>query len=290
MKGFIKICTIFIIMIVFLIPKSYCDVGSFESYSGGGGDSYSSSHRDYRTSKDNKTANARPATEFEKISIACISVLIIIGFIVVIVIDIKSDKELRETLRNIKTPEQIAKEIKEKDELFNEEEILAWAKDLFVKLQQAWTKRDWNEIRPFETNELFELHKNQLQGYIDNGTVNVMDRICINYARLFSYNIIGEKEYLTIEINSRMKDYIIDEKTRKVVKGNTYTEYKNTYRLRFERKLGVKTKEGTMKLNTVECPKCGAPLDITLAGKCNYCNSIVTTGEYNWCLAELDRV
>ena len=45
-----------------------------------------------------------------------------------------------------------------------------------------------------------------------------------------------------------------------------------------------------MKLNTVECPKCGAPLDITLAGKCNYCNSIVTTGEYNWCLAELDRV
>ena len=43
----------------------------------------------------------------------------------------------------------------------------------------AWTACDWEVIRTFETKELFEQHKAQLQGYIDNHTVNVMDRICV---------------------------------------------------------------------------------------------------------------
>ena len=35
----------------------------------------------------------------------------------------------------------------------------AFAKTTFIKLQNAWTARDWKIIRPFESNELFEQHK-----------------------------------------------------------------------------------------------------------------------------------
>ena len=76
-----------------------------------------------------------------------------------------------------KSEQQIEGEIKAHDELFNKDEIIAWSKTLFVKLQQSWTKRDWATIRPFETNELFEQHKSQLQGYINNNQIKVMDRI-----------------------------------------------------------------------------------------------------------------
>ncbi|HHZ05450.1 MAG TPA: hypothetical protein GX401_01475 [Clostridiales bacterium] len=39
-----------------------------------------------------------------------------------------------------------------------------------------------------------------------------------------------------------------------------------------------------------ECPHCGAPLQITSSGKCEYCGSIVTTGEFDWVLSDLDSV
>ena len=51
----------------------------------------------------------------------------------------------------------------------------------------------------------------------------------------------------------------------------------------------VKTKEGSSELNTANCPNCGAPTQITSAGKCEYCNSIVTTGEFSWVLNNLER-
>ena len=38
-----------------------------------------------------------------------------------------------------------------------------------------------------------------------------------------------------------------------------------------------------------ECPNCGAKTQITVSGKCEYCGSVLTTGEYNWALSNLER-
>lgn len=183
----------------------------------------------------------------------------------------------------------VEQQVKEVDELFNKEEFISWAKTLFVKLQNAWTDRDWSVIRPFESNELFEQHKAQLDGYIRNKTINVMDRICVNYAKLYSFYQSGDKDVLIILLNSRMADYIINEETKEVVKGDKETERVNTYKMTFIRKTGVKTKPGSSELNTANCPNCGAPTQITSAGKCEYCNSVVTTGEFSWVLNNLER-
>lgn len=183
----------------------------------------------------------------------------------------------------------VEQQVKEIDELFNKEEFISWAKTLFVKLQNAWTDRDWSVIRPFESNELFEQHKAQLDGYIRNKTINIMDRICVNYAKLYSFYQSGDKDVLIILLNSRMADYIIDEETKEVIKGDKETERVNTYKMTFIRKTGVKTKPGSSELNTANCPNCGAPTQITSAGKCEYCNSVVTTGEFSWVLNNLER-
>lgn len=183
----------------------------------------------------------------------------------------------------------VEQQVKEVDELFNKEEFISWAKTLFVKLQNAWTDRDWSVIRPFESNELFEQHKAQLDGYIRNKTINIMDRICVNYAKLYSFYQSGDKDVLIILLNSRMADYIINEETKEVIKGDKDTERVNTYKMTFIRKTGVKTKPGSNELNTANCPNCGAPTQITSAGKCEYCNSIVTTGEFSWVLNNLER-
>ena len=41
--------------------------------------------------------------------------------------------------------------------------------------------------------------------------------------------------------------------------------------------------------NNINCPNCGAPTQITSAGRCEYCGSVITTGEYNWVLSNLER-
>ena len=182
----------------------------------------------------------------------------------------------------------VEEKIKSIDELFNAEEFDQKAKMLFIKMQNAWTDRNWEEIRPFETNELFEQHKMQIDGYIKNNTINVMDRICVLYSKLLNFEQSGDKDILNVVIKSRMADYIIDATTKEIVKGDKETERVNFYRMEFIRKTGVKTKPEESDLNTTNCPNCGAPTKITSSGQCEYCKSIITTGEFGWVLNNIE--
>lgn len=286
LKRLIIISIVILACLVLLTSISFADVGSFESYSSGRSSSRSSGG----------SYSGSGGSSFFFISSPVGLVIFIIIIIIIEVLKRKGkinmpsyDANQNASTSSRKTEDQIVSEIQAHDELFNKDEIIAWSKDLFVRLQQAWSKCDWSEIRVFETNTLFEQHKNQLQGYIDNNQINVMDRICVNYANLYDYRVSGDKELLVIKLNSRMQDYIIDATTKKVLRGDPNIERTHSYLLTFERKMGVKTKPGTTQVNTTNCPNCGAPTQITSAGKCEYCGSVITTGEYNWCLSNLER-
>ena len=181
-----------------------------------------------------------------------------------------------------------ADQIKLIDPNFSEEKMLSWAKDLFVKLQNAWTARDWKPMRPFETESLFEQHKNQVQGYIDTNRINVMDRIAVNYATIYKFRQEGDRDILEIALKSTMKDYIIDATTKELLEGSKTQDRTTVYKMTFERKTGVLTQEGTEQVKTTNCPNCGAPTQITSAGKCEYCGSIITTGANTWVLSGLE--
>lgn len=184
----------------------------------------------------------------------------------------------------------LKEKVKAVDEMFNKEEFLSWTRSLFVKLQEAWTARDWSTIRVFETNELFEQHQKQLQGYIDRKQINVMERICVLSVKLADFKQTGNKDVLTVVLKSRMNDYIIDETTGKIVKGDKTTDRYSTYKLDFIRTTGEKTKPGSIEINTTNCPNCGAPTQITSSGKCEYCGSVITTGEHSWALSNLEKI
>lgn len=185
---------------------------------------------------------------------------------------------------------QVEAKIKETDPMFNKEEFLSFARSTFVKLQEAWSARDWSVIRTFESNELFEQHQKQLQRFIDNNQINKMEQICVKSVSLYSFEQTGDKEVLKVTLSSKMIDYIVDATTDKILKGDRTTVRHSTYRLTFIRKAGVKTKAGTSDVNTTNCPNCGAPTQITSSGKCEYCGSVITTGEYNWVLSDLTKV
>ena len=176
------------------------------------------------------------------------------------------------------------------DPLFSNDKFIAWAKEVYFTLSYAWMERDWEKVRPFEKEELYRQHEQQLQQYINNGRINVLDRININQAYLQKYVRDKEYEYLTVFLQVRMIDYIKDEKTGRVLKGSPDVDCHMQYLYTFMRQNGVMTDPANSNKSTTNCPNCGAPTQITSAGKCGYCGSVIVTGAFDWVLSNIDGV
>lgn len=184
----------------------------------------------------------------------------------------------------------VSEQIRQIDPEFSSDNFLAWTREVFLKIQQAWTDRNWKVIRPFESNELFNIHNSQLNEYIKNHKINVVEKINISNATLREFRQDGDKEVLVVELHAVMRDYVIDEKTKKVLESNPNKDWYMKYLMTFNRKKGVLTKAGTSNKSTTNCPNCGAPTEITSSGQCEYCDSVITTGEHDWILSDIHSI
>lgn len=265
--------------------QRYDSSSSSSSYSSSSSGSYSSSDYDWGTHSSSGSYSSSGSFTLPEMIIF----LVVVG--IVIYVTMKQNGDTKSNINSTKdNTKQVATQIRQIDPMFSEDNFLAWTKEVFIKLQTAWTKKDWSIIRPFESNELFEQHNSQLQEFIERGRTNIVERINVTSATLYSFRQDGDKETLKVTLKAVMRDYIIDDSTKKVLEGNPNVDQYMTYRLTFIRKAGVKTKPGTNSKSTTNCPNCGAPTQITSAGKCEYCGSVITTGEHDWILSNLEGV
>ena len=148
-------------------------------------------------------------------------------------------------------------------------------------------ERDWEQVRPFESEELYATHERQLQEYKRLGRINILERININNAYFFSYTKDEQFETLAVVLHVRMIDYIIDEHTRRVLKGTPDQDCFLSYFYVFKRKAGTQTASATQAADTIACPHCGAPTHVVSSGKCEYCNFVITVKDHGWVLADI---
>lgn len=278
------------------VTISPVDVGNTNDYDGGGGGDWGGgtdwgNDNDYSYSGSGSSDGDSDLTPGE-----LIAALVIVA--VVVIFTIKGSRKGSSTSSAPAAPTQtprnheaeIVPAIQAIDPNFSRDAFINWGNEVFITLQQAWTERDWAKIRPFEKEELFRQHEMQLQEYINTGRINMIGRINIRQAYLHRYQRDAQYEYLTVYMETRMTDYIIDEKTKNVVKGDPNRDYFLNYMLTYMRKTGVTTDPAKSNHSTVSCPHCGAPVSVTSAGRCEYCDFIITTGEHDWVLSSLDGV
>lgn len=308
-KSFLKIIAVFVLVTVISVSTCiFADVGNINRYSGGSSSSSSHSSSSHSSRSSSYSGSSHSGSDYSSSSSegggsiwGLIVGIIIVGVVIFVTsrANGKTNNKYTDALNNlvngstdsIKTNTKgIADEIRQTDPEFSEEKFLSWTKDVFVKLQAAWTARDWKIIRPFESNELFEQHNAQLQEYINNNRINMIERVAVESADLMSHKVDGDKEIIEVYLKAVMKDYIIDATTKEVVEGNKNTDWHMRYKLTFIRKNGVKTHAGTSNKSTTNCPNCGAPTEITSAGQCEYCGSVITTGEHDWVLSGLEGI
>ena len=182
----------------------------------------------------------------------------------------------------------IAYQIMQEDENFNLERFLTYSKIVFRSLQTAWTKKNLELIRLYENDDLFELHSNQIKFYIENHQRNVVDMIQIRNAEVYSLKEEGGKNVLGVILTCSLLDYIVNEKTNKVIYGSRDKRINRMYLMTFSRKKGVKTKPQVKDTTEVECPNCGAHVIVTSKGECRYCGTLIRTDEYDWILSNIE--
>ncbi|MHC4841609.1 MAG: TIM44-like domain-containing protein [Planctomycetota bacterium] len=157
---------------------------------------------------------------------------------------------------------------------------------MFHSIQQGWTEVDESKLRPYETDTVFDSHRYWLQRYKESGKRNVLKNIKIDHIDIAKIEHDAWFDSITVRIFADMIDYNTDASGKKLngsdSKSRKFSEYWTLIR-RADR-------EAKAPGDPSKCPNCGAPLDkVNRAGTCEYCNSKIISGEFDWVLAVITQ-
>ncbi len=181
--------------------------------------------------------------------------------------------------------------LKEKDPNFSEAAMLSKVEHLFVSSQVAYANQDYEPMRPFFSNALFEQHVKQINEKKARGERNVVSEMAVLSSKLENFSEDGHNEYLDVWLRVKYKSYIgrIDNPDT-VVSGSKNRTFYLDFRWQFTRSAGGQTDAASDAVKTGNCPNCGAPINLNQSGKCEYCGSVISTTEYDWVLSKIDAL
>ena len=175
------------------------------------------------------------------------------------------------------------RKIQQVDPDFSADQFKTYASEVWLTLQEAWEAKQWQGVRPLESNALFNLHHRQIQEYIDHNKTDHMDCQNVRDVTLAQFKEDGAYEVLVVKLYASLLNYVSDDTTGKIIEGSDKNYVHRTYCLEFIRSKGVKTEVGK-EMGLTNCPNCGAPTQVTSSGECEYCHSVITNGNYGWVL------
>ena len=153
---------------------------------------------------------------------------------------------------------------------------------IYQKIQIAWMHFDYETIKKYTTNELYNMYVSQLNTLKLRNQKNIMKKIKFYGGRIIDYKKEqGEFETITMQLQVTCKDYLIDQATKKVVRGSKSATMHYTYELTF-----IRRKETEMK----RCPNCGAPVEGNMTSQCSYCNSVIVHKKFDWVLSKKEML
>lgn len=184
---------------------------------------------------------------------------------------------LADTLRT-KTESEFAKEMKIAIPGFEEEDFLEWVSDRFVKFQKSWSKGAIEEIHPFETDRLFEMHSMQLAELKQKNVSNYIDGISVKEVNLVGFSNKLDSYEAVVHVKANLRNYFIDQ-------NNLSEAYSMNLAEPFHYYLTFEKKKHNRKL--AMCPACTAPL-LPNADHCEYCHLHFPDAMDQWMLAQME--
>ena len=138
--------------------------------------------------------------------------------------------------------------------------------DIYVKIQKAWSNNDIEKARDVLSDNLFNMYKTQILTMVNKNQRNAMSDFEFVSAYINDVNV--NKDVMTVKVMMEVycKDYLIDIKTDKVLRGDRNRINHYYYLLSF-------TKDIEADDNT--CPNCGAKISSSKSAKCEHCDAVI---------------
>lgn len=299
MKRTIKILIFALGLFLIILPAfAGADFGDFSGDSdyGGGWDSgsdWSSSSWDSDYSSGSYYDDDSDVSGIDiGISLAVMAAIVVLGLIFDVSEKRKKKKQQNKPQGAQRTPDsrlQPLGDLAVTDPSFDANAMQEKISNLYVQMQNCWTDKNIESLRPYFTDALFTQMERQLNGLKNQGLTNYVDRIAVLGVNLRGFYKQGDKEHLIVELRTRIVDYTVQDSNNKLISGDRNREKFMTYEWDMCRTAGsVTSKEGVM--HSVSCPGCGAPLSINTTAKCPYCGRVVTLDEHDWALCAIKGI
>lgn len=150
------------------------------------------------------------------------------------------------------------------------EEFKKKALDIYVNIQNAWSNFEYDELRKYTTDEIYNMYVMQLEALKTKQQKNVMENIeCVDL-RITKIEEVNGITSITVYMHIKMYDYVIDNNNT-VVRGTNSKRISIEYEITF-----VKAQEEIIEKEN-KCPNCGAEIKTTTGGSCPYCRTNILT-------------
>ena len=170
---------------------------------------------------------------------------------------------------------------RELDSGFDETAFKEKLSNLYVKMQNDWTAKDIEPLRPYFTDALFTQLERQLDQMKSLNHTNYVERISVMNVSLLGYKQLNGEDLIVARLQTRIVDYTLDDNTGALVKGDRNREKFMTYEWDLVRASGQTTTAESGMTRTV-CPSCGAPLDVNASARCPYCDTVLQAEAKDW--------
>lgn len=161
--------------------------------------------------------------------------------------------------------------------------------NLYVTMQNCWQEKKWEPMRAHMTDALYNQFARQLDAYIRNRQTNHVDRIAVLSVQPLGFYQDNSNDSVVVRVQTRICDYVTDDATGRLVRGNPTKELFMTYEWTIIRSKGMKTGSSD-GVTTYTCHSCGAPVDLTYSAKCEYCGTIMNSPKYDWVIAHIRAI
>ena len=180
------------------------------------------------------------------------------------------------------------RQLRENDAAFVADAFSTRVRDGFTKLQRAWCEQSLTSVRPFVSDGIHERFSLQFEEQHALGYRPVMENLSILECAPAQVECGTVFDVITMRVGASAKDYRVSVETGRAIPGSEeasqFAEYWSFIRAR-----GSKTKAGGTGLIEGNCPNCGAPIAMNQGAKCEYCQAVLRSGQYDWVLAEITQ-
>ncbi|MEZ4221631.1 MAG: TIM44-like domain-containing protein [Polyangiaceae bacterium] len=175
--------------------------------------------------------------------------------------------------------------LKQRDETFDEQNLLARVGLVFSTMQHAWSTLKWEEARAFLSDNLWTSQTYWIDAYRRSGLRNINENARILGLELVRVTSDRWYDAATLRVHATGLDYTLRDSDQSVVGGSRSKERRYSEYWTLIRSSAAKGKARTEPV----CPNCGGPLAINAAGHCDHCQVKVTSGQFDWVLSRIEQ-